>query len=177
MRRFISILLLTLLLANFVGPYSFFAYRAIQIKQQMRGLLATLPDEDLELIILTPVQFKQARVEDHEIRINGHMFDIARVVERNSKLFVYGVYDEDEDSLLAFLDSVLLRLQNDSAQPPASVSAFALLQFIGVEFNFQVLDPQPDCPGETPYLQNKFWVILDRDAPPPRAHTTPSLFG
>ena len=57
----------------------------------MHALLATLPDEDLELVILTPAEFKQARVEEHEIKVDGNMFDIARVVEKDSKLYVYAL--------------------------------------------------------------------------------------
>lgn len=167
-RRSISILLLTLLLANFAGSYIYFVFRALQIKREMRALLATLPDEELELIILTPEEFKQARIEDHEIKVHGNMFDVARVVEKDSKLFVYGVYDEDEDNLFSFLDAVLNNLQNDSTQTPPSFSLFSVLNYLPAQFDYSfTLLPAKSL---SPTFYNKTFVdfISIIDSPPPR---------
>lgn len=134
----------------------------------MRALLATLPDEELELIILTPEEFKQARVEEHEIKVNSNMFDVARVVEKDSKLFVYGVYDEDEDNLLSFLNAVVNNLQNDSAQTPPSISLFSVLHYLPVQFDYNFTP----LPGKSLALTfyNTFFVdfISTIDSPPPR---------
>jgi hypothetical protein len=167
-RRSISILLLTLLLANFAGSYLYFAFRALQIKREMRALLATLPEEELELIILTPEEFKQARVEDHEIKVNGNMFDIARVVEKESKLFVYGVYDEDEDSLLSFLNAVVSNLQKDSSQTPPSFSLFSLLHYLPVQFDYNLTALPSKSLSPTFYNYSFVDFISVIDSPPPK---------
>lgn len=167
-RRSISILLLTLLLANFAGSYIYFVFRALQIKREMRALLATLPDEELELIILTPEEFKQARVEDHEIKVHGRMFDIARVVEKDSKLYVYGVYDEDEDNLLSLLDAVLNNLQNDSTQTPPSISLFSALHYLPVQFEYN-FNPLPVKSSSLTFYNKSFIDFISTiDSPPPR---------
>jgi hypothetical protein len=167
-RRSISILLLTLLLANFAGSYLYFAFRALQIKREMRALLATLPEEELELIILTPEEFKQARVEDHEIKVNGNMFDIARVVEKESKLFVYGVYDEDEDNLLSFLNAVVSNLQKDSSQTPPSFSLFSLLHYLPVQFDYNLTALPSKSLSPTFYNYSFVDFISVIDSPPPK---------
>lgn len=168
MRRFISILLLTLLLANFAGSYIYFAFRALQIKREMRAMLATLPEEELELIILTPEEFKQARVEEHEIKVNGNMFDIACVVEKESKLFVYGVYDEDEDNLFSFLDAVLNNLQNDSSQTPPSFSLFSVLHYMPVQFEYSLTALPTKSVSPTFYNTSFVDFISAIDSPPPK---------
>lgn len=134
----------------------------------MRALLATLPDEELELIILTPEEFKQARVEDHEIKVNGSMFDIARVVEKNSILFVYGVYDEDEDNLLSLLNAVLDNLQNDSTQTPPSFSLFSVLQYLPVQFEYSLTSLPEKSFLPTCYTKSFVDFISSIDSPPPR---------
>ncbi|HRJ30613.1 MAG TPA: hypothetical protein PLV21_01520 [Cyclobacteriaceae bacterium] len=169
MRHFISILLLTLLLANFAGSYIYFTFRAMQIKREMRALLATLPDEDLELIILTPEEFKRARVEEHEIKVDGNMFDIARIVEKDLKLYVYGVYDEDEDNLLSVLDAVLNNLQNDSAQTPPSFSLFSVLHFLPVQFEYSLTSLPERSLSHTYYTTSFFNFFAIIDSPPPRS--------
>ncbi len=157
-----------LLAANVVGGYFYFTFRALQIKHEMRALLSTLPDDELEIITLSTAAFNRVKVDVHEIKVDGKMYDIARIESAGDTLHVYCVHDEAEDNLLAFLDSVLLRLQNDSTQPPASVFAFAVLQYLPAEFSFQFLPHQQGSPGLTPYLQKAFFVMLPIDAPPPR---------
>jgi hypothetical protein len=167
-RRFISILLLALLVANFAGSYVYFAFRAVQIKREMRALLATLPDEELELIILTPEEFERARVEEHEIKVDGNMFDIARVIDKESRLFVYGVYDENEDNLLSFLNAVLNNLQNDPTQTPPSFSLFSVLVYLPAQFEYTLTS----IPLKSSWLTfyNKLFVsfISSIDSPPPK---------
>lgn len=135
----------------------------------MRALLTTLPDEDLELIILTPEEFKRARVEEHEIKVDGNMFDIARIVEKDSKLYVYGVYDEDEDNLLSVLDAVLNNLQNDSAQTPPSFSLFSVLHFLPVQFEYNLTSLPERSLSHTYYTTSFFNFIAIIDSPPPRS--------
>ena len=135
----------------------------------MRALLATLPDEELELIILTPEEFKRARVEEHEIKVDGNMFDIARVVEKDSKFYVYGVYDEDEDNLLSLLDAMLNNLQNDSAQTPPSFSLFSVLHFLPVQFDYHLTTLPEKSLSQTYYNKSFVNFISAIDSPPPKS--------
>lgn len=135
----------------------------------MRALLATLPDEDLELIILTPEEFKRARVEKHEIKVDGNMFDIARIVEKDSKLYVYGVYDEDEDNLLSLLNAVLNNLQDDSTPTPPSISLFSVLHFLPTQFDYS-LTALPEKSLRLTYYNKSFVNFVSTiDSPPPKS--------
>jgi uncharacterized membrane protein len=168
MRRWLSIFLLVLLAANFTGGYFYFVVRSLQIKHEMRALLKTLPEDKLIRISLTKREFERVRVEEHEIKINGKMYDIARVKLEGEIFHVYCVHDEAEDNLLSFLNNVLIRLQNDSTQLPVSVSAFAMLLFIATEFTFEFQNIELERLMPTPYRQNHFFVSLTIGVPPPR---------
>jgi hypothetical protein len=167
-RRWLSISFLLLLAVNFAGGNLFFIIRAAQIKNEMRTLLKTLPDDQLEIITLSMDEFKRVCVNEHEIKVNGKMYDIARIQVEGEILHVYCVHDEAEDNLLSFLDSVLIRLQDDSTQPPASVTAFVTLHFISTEFTFEFQHEELEPLTLTPYLQTDFLVSLVIDVPPPR---------
>ncbi len=168
MRRASSIVLLTLLLANLVGPYAFFAYRAVQIKREMRALLTSLPDDDLVLVKLPPEAFRQAQVDEHEIKINGKMFDIARTVEKNGEVFVYGVYDKDEDNLLSFLDAVLNNLQEDAASSSPSFSLLTVLQYLPEAFDYLAGTDALPITAHTAYSGSFTEYTTVLDSPPPQ---------
>lgn len=169
MRRLFSSFLLIVILANFAGGYTYFVIRALHIKHEIQALLRSLPDESLEVISLSIHEFNRVRVEEHEVKVNGKMYDIARIKQEGDTLHIFCVHDEAEDNLLSFLDGLLVRLQNDSTQPPASVTAFAMLQFISTEFIFGFQNTELQCLTPTPYLQTDFFVALAIDVPPPRA--------
>lgn len=168
MRRGFSITLLLLVLINLVGPYAYFAYRVVQIKREMRALLTTLPDEELERIILTPEAFKKAQVEEHEIKVEGKMFDVARTREIDGFSHVYGVYDNDEDNLLSFLNAVLNNLQKDSASSPPSFSFFSVLQYLPESFDYTSYADAVTITAYTAYTRTITEYIPVLDSPPPQ---------
>lgn len=135
----------------------------------MRARLATMPDEELEVVMLTPEVFQQARVEDHEIKVNGSMFDIARVVEKDSLFYVYGVYDEDENNLLSLLDAVLNNLQNDSGQAPPNFSLFSVLYYLPVTFDYHLTALPEKTFSQTVYTKSLVSFISLIDSPPPKS--------
>lgn len=95
----------------------------------MRAELKNLRAEKLELIKLTSAEFKKVRVEEHEVKVNGKMYDIARIEIKGDDYYVYCLHDEAEDSLLALLDKILsLPLKDKNA--PAQVLKFSSLIFI-----------------------------------------------
>ena len=157
-----------LILTNLVGPYPYFAFRAIQIKKEMRALLATLPDNQLHLIILTKEEFSRARVEENEMKVSDKMFDIARTQEFNGLVHVYGVYDEDEDNLLSFLNAVLTNLQKDVAQAPPSFALFTILNSLPAYFEIDFSWQLQDKVHFTYYSELPYSFVPSIDSPPPR---------
>lgn len=169
MRKGTSAVLLLLLAANLIGPYVFFGYRAVQIKLEMQALIATLPDDELDLIVLTPDSFQQARVDEHEIKVDGKMFDIARTVEKHGDVYVYGVYDEDEDNLLLFLDTVLNNLQQDAASSSPSFSLLTVLQYLPASFAISLHVSESTILADTAYFLTISEYIAVLDSPPPQS--------
>jgi len=168
-RRIFSLFFLLLLLANFAGGYVYFFTRAVQIKRDMRELLKTLPDDELEHIILTPEEFKTARVEDHEIKVNGKMYDIARIETIDETLHVFCVHDEDEDNLLSFLNAILNNIQQDKQQVPHSITQFTSLQYLPVSSNICLNTSATEIDHSVIYTQSDYELHLPVIIPPPKA--------
>ena len=135
----------------------------------MRAVLATLPDEELELIILTPEEFKTARVEDHEIKVDRKMYDIARIETVDENLHVYCVHDEDEDNLLSFLDAVLNNIQQDKQPIPHSITQFTSLHYLPVSSNIYLNTSATEIDHCVVYTQPHYELHLPVIIPPPKA--------
>lgn len=101
----------------------------------MREVIQRLPSDQLEIFRMDARTFAEARVDDHEMRVNNRMYDIARVEVKGTQLVVYAMHDEKEDNLLAFLDHV-------SRSPFSRTKTTALsLQFL----LFVFLTPDQAC--------------------------------
>ncbi len=109
------------------GVYIYFAVRLQHIRHHMREQLARMPAEKLACVALSPDDYLRYRIDRHELKINGRMFDVAHTVHTNGMVLVYGLFDAAEDNLLSLLQKVLLRLhQDDEPLPPALLSLLLL---------------------------------------------------
>jgi hypothetical protein len=158
-----------LLLANFTGGYVYFFVRGMQIKRDMHELLKNLPDDELELIILTPEEFKTARVEYHEIKVDGKMYDIARIQTIDEALHVYCVHDEEEDNLLTFLNAVLNNIQNDRQSIPNAIVQFTGLQYLPVDEIVILISKATEITHRVLYTQAGYELLLPITTPPPKS--------
>lgn len=95
----------------------------------MRAALKDLPKEQLEVFSMSQQEFKKVRVDEHEIKLEGKMYDIARIERDHDLVVVYAVHDKAEDNLLSFLDEIAKRPLQDRKSPPSQI-----LQFIGLTF-------------------------------------------
>lgn len=166
-KRLIIIFFIGLLLAQVVGFYVYFATRLVAIRQEMRAQLKFLPAEELTLFVLNAEEFRQAKVNDHEIKVDGKMHDIARIEKKADKLFVYALHDEAEDSLLAFLSEIASRSSKDKKPLPTQLVKLLSLQFVKIDFSY-VSAIKLQVVHLTNYT--KFLIDVDRviESPPPR---------
>lgn len=95
----------------------------------MRAALKDLPQEKLEKFSMSLEEFNKVRIDEHEIKVEGRMYDIARIEQDHQRVIVYAVHDEAEDNLLSFLDEIAKRPLQDKKSPPSQI-----LQFIGLTF-------------------------------------------
>lgn len=96
----------------------------------MRKALQERPDNELEKLILTQAEFEEAKVEEHEIKVHGKMYDIARVRAEGDKLKIFCLHDAKEDNLIAFLDELVTRPIDKTNSMATSAFQFLSLIFI-----------------------------------------------
>jgi hypothetical protein len=137
-RRTAAIVFLLIWLINFSGASVFFMVQIHRQKRTMRELLASLPEKKLVHLTMSAVEFERLRVEKHELKINGRMFDIAFKKASGDRLDVYGLYDEKEDALLS---SLRQESRQQHADPSAhqSITSFLSLQFLVPEEAYSVV--------------------------------------
>jgi hypothetical protein len=168
MKKGLSVFILCLFLAHFAGFYVYFFIQLTQVRQEMRAQLKHLPADQLQLIKLSNEEYKKAKVDEHEIKVDGKMYDIARMYTEADTIFIYAIHDEAEDNLLAFLDRILsVPLKDKSA--PNQILKFTTLTFI-VPALLQHNPSRCVIPvAETGYLASHITFIQLPDSPPPKA--------
>jgi hypothetical protein len=105
-------------------------------------------------------------VEDHEVRVDGRMYDIAFVEEVAGNKIVYAMHDEKEDNLLALL-SFVLDTPVDKKQIPVVIQQFISLLFIPADIGISFPESKHEDPF-TPYLSFAADLFLQQDSPPPK---------
>lgn len=167
MKKIISITLLSLLLLQAAGCYVYFIARLTAIRAEMREQLKALPDHELTVFTFTQEEFRKARENDHEVKVNGKMHDIARIVLEDNKLLVYALHDEAEDNLLSFLNDMVKRSSSDKKPIPSQLVQLLTLQFISIESQL----PQNTSVAishSSVYLSYRSSHTPIIDSPPPR---------
>jgi hypothetical protein len=138
------------------------------IRQEMKQLLKSTPDHQLELIRLTKSEYQKSLHEEDELELNGKMYDIARVEVKEGIYFVYALHDGAEDSLLGFLDEVLKRSANDKKPVPSKLISFINWVYLPVQFEFSFSANELSNPN-TPYLKLYSSLASVIDSPPPKS--------
>lgn len=124
-----AVVLMLIMVVNTAGFYLYYPVALRGIRKEMKALLKTLPDEKLDFFILDNTAFQKARVEAHEIRLGGRMYDIARVEIKDGFHHVYCLHDKKEDNLISFLNHVLGKpFKSDTF--PSVIQQFLSLVFI-----------------------------------------------
>ena len=168
MKRSLSILFLGILLIQVSGCYVYFIARLTAIRIEMREQLNHLPDDQLTLLTLTTAEYHKAKVDDHEVKVNGKMYDIARVIFYKDKVLVYAIHDEAEDNLLSFLGEIVKRSTNDKKPVPSQLVQLLTLIFIPTENQFPV-NSSVTFIHATKYTQSYHAFPRLIDSPPPRS--------
>jgi len=167
MKQAFSILVLCVLLAHVAGFYIYFFIQLNQIQKEMSAEVKKLPMEKLELIKLTSAEFEKAHVEDHEIKVNEKMYDIARIEKEGDFYFVYCLHDKAEDNLLTFLDKIL-NLPLKDKKVPSQVLKFTSLTFILPSVGNMPQYETILLTSFTPYSEGTTLFVLSLDSPPPK---------
>ena len=149
------------------GSYIYFFVRLSGIRHEMRALLKNKPVEQLTLLTLTSEEYRMAKENDHEVKVNGKMYDIARIHVKNNKVLVYALHDEAEDNLLALLNEMVKRSSKDKKPVPSQLIQLLTLQFVNIENKIPAL-ARISVVHTTPYHSSFSSFIRGIESPPPR---------
>lgn len=167
-KRIATIFFLGLLVLQVAGCYVYFMVRLSAIRTEKRAELKLLPDSALTVLTLTPAEFKQARVEEHEVKVAGKMYDIARIKLREGLVHVYGIHDEAEDNLLSFLNELVKRSTNDKKPIPEQLVNLLALEFL-LEINSLPVNCSQPITHQSIYQNVISTVFHNSETPPPRS--------
>ncbi|KXK25623.1 MAG: hypothetical protein UZ12_BCD005001604 [Bacteroidetes bacterium OLB12] len=167
MKRVAVIFFLSLFLIQVGGCYLYFVGRLVAIRAEMRERLKFLPEEQLSRFQFTPKEFLKVREDDHEIKVDGKMYDIARVSEQANQIIVWALHDEAEDNLLAFLSEMVSRSAKDKKPVPVQVEQLLTLSFLPPPF---MVFQNRICKitHQTPYNKMCSAFFSTLESPPPR---------
>lgn len=133
----------------------------------MREQLKYLPEEKLTRFQFTPEEFRKVRVEDHEIKVAGKMFDIARITEQGRLIVVFALHDEAEDNLFSFLGEMVSRSANDKKPVPVQIEQLLTLSFLPTSFRM-LHQGCLEINHTTPYRKADYETFVRLESPPPR---------
>jgi hypothetical protein len=167
-KKIFSILFLSALLLQVAGSYVYFIARLAGIRSEMREQLKYKPDEELTVFTLTPDEFLKIKVDDQEVKVDGKMYDIARIEKKGDKLVVYALHDEAEDNLLAFLSEMASRTSKDKKPVPSQLVKLITLQFVFSEINLPVRTNYFTFHNSI-YTEHESNFVQLIESPPPRA--------
>ena len=135
----------------------------------MRAALKDLPKEKLEVFSMNQQEFKNVLVDEHEIRVEGRMYDIARIESDHQRVIVYAVHDEAEDNLLSFLDEIAKRPLQDKKSPPSQILQFIALIFLPPTKTTLCNRDGKRLELNTKYTFNHSDITRTIESPPPQA--------
>jgi hypothetical protein len=156
------------MLVNGAGFYMYYAIQLQQIRTEMREALKVAPIDSLQVLILTTEQYKTSKVDEHEVRVNGKMYDIARIKLIQNKVHVYCIHDKDEDNLIVFLSEIISKPLKDKNNIPQPILKFLALSYLlpeNVDVLLYVTEPVLN------YATYRFTEITFQNrikSPPPR---------
>jgi hypothetical protein len=166
-RKVKAILLLLILVVNASGFYVYYIIQLHRIHIEMRKALQLRPDNELEVLVLTQREFEDARVEEHEVKVHGKMYDIARIKSEGDKVKIYCLHDEKEDDLLAFVDELVSRPIDKTSSITTSAFQFLSLIFIIPDDETSPLRISSTTQNEAGYFFNLTEFISVPSPPPP----------
>jgi hypothetical protein len=168
MKRFPALLILAILVVNAAGFYIYFVIQLNQIRSEMIHTLKFLPDDQLTILKLAKEEYEDSRVDEHEVKVNGKMYDIARIEVKGDTLIIAAMHDEKEDNLMALLGEIISKPLKSDQPVPSAVIQFITLSFILPYdiFNFENSCQQKDFHSHYSFSEITFLPAFL--TPPPR---------
>lgn len=132
----------------------------------MRAALKRKPDHELDILVLSRQAYAEAKVEEHEIRVNGKMYDVARTKVSGNRVTVYCLHDEAEDDLMGFFAEIIGTPLEENSPVPDEILEFISMDFIAPE-NLITCGYTNEAQNQTRYFFPLKMSTLHVTTPPP----------
>lgn len=153
-------------MVNTGGLYLLLAGRLMGHRMERREMIKRLPREKLIRLVLSPEEFARYKVDDHELKIDGKMFDIATTRVVGDQLEVLCIRDAEEEGLLGIMRALHREPVQKSNAIPAVIGYLGLL-YILEESSFEFYSTRVMW-HQTTYINSFSNISLSRPSPPPR---------
>lgn len=150
-----------------IGFYFYFVVRQAQIQQEMREEISSLPVDQFEIFELSIEEYQKIKVNDHEVKMGGKMYDHSTPKLENGKIILYAKHDQAEDSLISFLDEVVNRASHDTKPVPSTLMSFLTLQFVSAG-TLEMYFPAESINITDNFQANLVWEFYSVNTPPPK---------
>ena len=86
-------------------------------------------DINTEFITLTLEEYNRNKINSDEIRIDGNLFDIKSLEEKNGNVFIKCLRDNDEEFILKEIKQLLCISGDEGSSPPPQIQQFFSLDY------------------------------------------------
>lgn len=100
--------------------------------------LAEFEKEKLQNIYLTISQYNACKVDDHEIKFNGKLFDIISSAYKNGKFELTVFHDEEEETVLKEIANFFKYRCKPNQKLPLKVNQLLLANYIMNDIGFRI---------------------------------------
>lgn len=156
MRKSFTILLLFIFL---VGQYGYYCYSAYEIHKAKEAahqqLLKQVPENLLDKISLDGNNAIQWEEEGKEFRLNGKMYDIAKAIIENGKVYFLCLADEKEDLALSVMANAV---SADYNRCPGSGNQYTSLKITMSDWVFETTAISSGRKAVSRVLSNEYFV-------------------
>lgn len=174
MRSVVATVLLHFVLLQAAGYLIVFEIQKYEIRQEIKHQIkAGVPDTELVLLKIVEGKFHPTfqRVEEHEFRYDGKMYDVVRQESHGDTTWYYCLADEKETQLFANLEELVKHGMSQNSERQQRI--IRLLNLFGQLFfsphdRVSSVDAIEDMAWSNCYFGLKLW-IEPPPTPPPEA--------
>ena len=120
-----------------------------------------------ETFLLTPAEFKNKRINNHEIYIDGKLYDIVSKKHSEKNIQILAIHDSEEENIISNIKIAINRHTNQNKALPETITGMNTMLFIDQEalcFHFFFLSKDITYANYSLVLSSP---LIDTTSPPP----------
>jgi hypothetical protein len=161
-------LLFAILSVNTMGFYVYYVIALQRIYETIRAELEILPDDQLTCLTLSRAAYHASVVEDDEIRLNGKLYDVARLEFFGDSVKLFAAHDVNEENLMAFASEMICKPFEEDPSVTGPILQFISFDFLPSQLVNKSLNEGKDIMHQSMYSCLSNAMFLNIEAPPPR---------